>query len=125
MRIKRISRLLATVITIAALSSVSSSGATGNKGTVTGNLRTFGGVAFSPRSGWPTAGRVEFKPDQGTARAIKVGKTGRFTVELRPGSYTIFGGPPAWHNSCTVNSDRPIDVNAGQRLKVTVSCIAI
>src|ERR1700690_4024601 len=92
-----VARWLATVGTIALLFTGmnSPSGAAVNKGTVTGSLRTFGGVAFAPRSGWPTAGRVVFKPEHGTARAIKVGKTGQFTVELKPGTYTVFGGPPS------------------------------
>jgi hypothetical protein len=101
------------------------SGATVNKGTVTGNLRTFGGVAFTPRSGWPTAGRVVFMPEHGTARAIKVGKIGKFSVELKPGTYTVFGGPPSWKNTCQANGGKPFSLAAGQRIDVTVSCLAL
>jgi hypothetical protein len=103
----------------------SASGAADNKGIVTGSLRTFGGVLDAPRTGYPTAGRVVFKPEHGTARAIKVGKTGRFTVELAPGTYTVFGGPPAWKDTCRVNFGKPFSLSAGEKVKVTVSCLAL
>ena len=126
-RISHLGRLLAAVVSTAALCSglSSASEATGNTGTLTGSLRIFGGVATTSRSGLPTSGRVEFQPKLGTARAIKVGKTGQFTVELKPGIYTVFGGPPAWHNTCQVNFGKAFRLGGGQRLKVTVSCIAI
>jgi hypothetical protein len=122
-----VGRLLATVLTVALLFSGLSSagGAADNTGIVTGSLRTFGGVAWVTPSGYPTAGRVVFKPEHGTARAIKVGKTGRFTVELKPGTYTVFGGPPSWKNACEVNFGKPFSLSAGQRINVTVSCNAL
>jgi len=127
LQVSRVKRLLATVVTIAVLFTGigSTIGASGNTGTISGSLRIFGGVASTPRSGSPTAGRVEFKPEQGTPRAIKVGKTGQFAVELKPGIYTVFGGPPGWHNTCKVNFGKSFSLRAGQRLKVTVSCIAL
>ena len=82
-------------------------------------------MADAPRSGWPTVGRVEFKPKYGTARAIKVGKTGQFTVELKPGIYIVYGGSPGWHNTSQVNFGKPFSLGAGQKRKVTVSCIAL
>src|SRR5665213_2613998 len=126
-RISHVGRLSAAVVTTAVLCAglSSASGATASTGTITGSLRTFGGVATTTRSGLPTAGRVEFKPKHGTARAIKVRKTGQFTVELKPGIYTVFGGPPAWHNTCNVDFGKPFRLGAGQRLTVTVSCNAI
>jgi hypothetical protein len=54
-----------------------------------------------------------------------VGRTGQFTVELKPGIYTVFGGPAGWHNTCQVNFGKPFSLIAGQKLKVTVSCIAL
>jgi hypothetical protein len=118
---------MATAVAIAVMSSGlnSTCGAATNKGTLIGSLRIFGGVAFQPRDGWPTAGRVEFKPATGTARAIKVGRSGQFTVELKPGTYTVFGGPPAWRNTCQGNNGKPFNLSAGQTVHVTVSCVAI
>src|ERR1035438_7276727 len=126
-QVSRVKRLLATVVTLAVLfTGISSTiGASGNRGTISGSLRIFGGPSSAPRSGSPTAGRVEFKPEHGTARAIKVGNTGQFSVELKPGIYTVFGGPPGWRNTCKVNFGKPFSLGAGQRLKVTVSCIAL
>jgi hypothetical protein len=120
-------RLLVIACTVALLFSAfsSPSAAADSKGIVTGSLRTFGGVVEATRAGYPTAGRVVFKPEHGTARAIKVGKTGRFTVELKPGTYTVFGGPPAWNNTCQVNFGKPFSLSAGEKVKVTVSCLAL
>lgn len=120
-------RFVATVVTVALLTFGlgAPSGAAGNKGVISGTLRIYGGTLNAPRSGSPTAGRVVFKPETGTARAIKVGKTGQFPVELRPGTYTVFGGPPTWHNECMVDGGKPFKLEANQDLKVIVSCVEI
>jgi hypothetical protein len=122
-----VGRLFATAAAVALLISGLStpSGAAVDKGVVSGALRIYGATFDAPRSGWPTAGRVVFKPKHGTARAIKVGKTGQFTVELKPGTYTVFGGPPAWDNDCVVNGGKPFKLGVGQRLKVVASCVEI
>jgi hypothetical protein len=85
----------------------------------------FGGTANAPRAGTPVAGRVVFKPAHGAARVLEVGKSGNFRISLEEGTYTSFGGPPAWGNECLANRGKPFKVEAGHSLKVVVACVAI
>ena len=96
-----------------------------DKVVVTGSLRVFGGVADTPLSGSPVAGRVVFKPTQGVAHALKVGKSGKFRIALPAGTYKAYGGPPAWGNKCLVNGGKPFKLEAGHSLKVVVACMAL
>jgi hypothetical protein len=100
-------------------------GAATSSGIVTGSLRIFGGTAFAPRSGVPVAGRVVFKPSRGATHVLEVGKTGQFKINLEEGTYTSFGGAPAWGNECLVNGGKPFKIVAGHSLKVVVACVAL
>jgi hypothetical protein len=127
----RCTRLLVSGIALVALAgllmtepSIPSEAAAG-KTLVTGSLRIFGGTAFTPRSGEPVAGRVVFKPAQGAARVLRVGKSGHFKIALEPGTYTSFGGPQAWRNECLVDGGRPFKVEAHRRIRVVVACVAL
>ena len=111
-----------TSLLLASFSGVS--GAANSKAVVTGSLRMFGGTANSPLAGTPVAGRVVFKPTRGVARALKIGKSGEFTISLAAGTYKAFGGPPAWGNECLANGGKPFKVDAGHKLHVVVACIA-
>ena len=101
------------------------SGTANDKAVVTGSLRIFGGVADTPPSGTPVAGRVVFRPTRGVARALKVGRSGEFTIALPVGTYKAYGGPSAWGNGCLVNNGKPFKIVAGHSLKVVVACVAL
>ncbi len=66
-----------------------------------------------------------FKPERGTARVLKVGKSGQFKIALGEGAYTSFGGPPARRNACLVNGGKPFKIVGGQSLKVVVAYVAL
>jgi hypothetical protein len=101
------------------------SGAANDKAVVTGSLRIFGGVADTPLSGSPVAGRVVFKPTRGVAHALKVGRLGEFRITLPGGTYKAYGGPPAWGSKCLVDGGKPFKLEAGHSLKVVVACMAL
>jgi len=100
-------------------------GTANDKAVVTGSLRIFGGVADTPPSGTPVAGRVVFKPTRGVAHALEVGRSGEFKIALPGGTYKAYGGPASWGNDCLVNGGKPFKIVAGHSLKVVVACVAL
>jgi hypothetical protein len=109
--------LLSNIASATALSS--------EKAVITGSLRIFGGVADTPSSGTPVAGRVVFEPTRGASRVLRVGRSGEFTISVVGGTYKAFGGPPAWGNDCLVNNGKAFHVESGQHLNVVVACVAL
>lgn len=99
-------------------------GATARGAVVTGTIRIFGGVASTSTTGTPASGQVVFKRKNGKATKIQVGKSGSFELVLQAGTYTAFGGPPGWHDTCSVKHGRPFRVASGHHVKVLVACIA-
>ena len=97
-------------------------GASTRIGQVTGSIRIYGGTSNAPPAGRPSSGRVVFKPAHGTSRAIKVGASGHFTLKLPSGTYSAFGGPPSWRDTCRAKGGLPFKVVAGQTVKVIVEC---
>jgi hypothetical protein len=71
------------------------------------------------------SGRVVFKPASGREVVVGVGRSGEFSVNLRPGTYTAFGGGPGWFPNCHGNDGEAFKVVAGHSFKVNVWCIAL
>lgn len=65
------------------------------------------GVEAGPGAFHPTAGTVEVEFNSVPLTLLKhVGKSGRFEIELSPGSYTVFGcGPKKSDNQCSQAQD--------------------
>jgi hypothetical protein len=101
------------------------SGASPRYGVVTGSMGITGGVAMNPPGGTATSGRVVFKNQHGRELTIGVGKSGHFSVKLKPGVYTAFGGPPGWFPTCHGNNDRPFRVSADHTIRIDVACVAL
>jgi len=97
-------------------------------GYVLGSLRLSPGTAVTvavAKAGLPMSGRVVFKPATGRETVVGVGKSGRFNVNLRPGTYTAFGGDRGWFPDCRHNDGKPFTIAIGQTVKVAVWCVAI
>ena len=101
------------------------SGAASAYGVVTGSIRVTGGVEFNPPPGSVTSGRVVFKEEHGRALTIGVGQSGTFSVKLKPGIYTAFGGPPGWFPNCHGNNDKPFRISTGHTKKILVAGLAL
>lgn len=71
------------------------------------------------------SGRVVFKSAAGRETIVGVGKSGEFNVNLRPGTYTAFGGGPGWFPNCRGNDGKAFKIVAGRSFKVTIWCIAL
>jgi hypothetical protein len=71
------------------------------------------------------SGRVVFKSATGREIVVGVGKSGEFSVNLRPGTYTAFGGGRGWFPNCQFDHGKPFTIAAGHTAKVAVWCVAI
>jgi hypothetical protein len=103
-------------------------GAAKGHGHVIGSLRLSPGTAVTAavaKAGLPISGRVVFKPEHGREIVVGVGKSGKFTLNLRAGTYTAFGGPPGWFPNCPGNAGKPFTIVAGRTIDVAVWCEAI
>lgn len=77
------------------------------------------------KAGLPMSGRVVFEPTTGRGIVVGVGTSGRFSVNLRPGTYRAFGGGRGWFPNCRFNAGKSFTVAAGHTVKVAVWCVAI
>jgi hypothetical protein len=121
--------VLALVVLIGVLvtGSITIVGAASKDGVVRGSIRIEGGVEIdSPAGpGSPSSGRVVFTENRHRALTIGVGKTGTFSVKLKPGTYRAWGGPPGWYPSCRGNNNNPFKVVSGQTVTIVVACVAL
>jgi hypothetical protein len=125
----RLSRLIVsiTAVGILVVGIITPAGAVNAEGRVNGSLRLSPGTnvtAAVAKAGLPTSGRVVFKPEHGREILVGVGKSGKFKVNLRAGTYTAFGGGSGWFPHCYFDGDKPFKIMAGQTFKVVVWCIA-
>ena len=103
-------------------------GAVSKNGHLTGSLKLSPGTEVSvavAKAGLPIAGRVVLRSWEGRATVIGVGKSGRFSLNLRPGTYTAFGGPPGWFPECRANDGTAFKVTVGHTLRIEVWCVAM
>jgi hypothetical protein len=97
-------------------------------GHVTGSLRLSPGTSVTAtvaKAGLPVSGRVVFKPATGREIVVGVGKSGEFNLNLRPGTYTAFGGGREWFPNCHGDQGKAFKIMAGRSFNVTVWCIAL
>lgn len=105
-----------------------SAGASPGDGHVRGSLRLSPATAVTvavAKAGLPMSGRVVFRSATGREIVVGVGRSGRFSVNLRPGTYTAFGGDRGWFPNCHYDSGKPFTITAGHTVKVAVWCVAI
>jgi hypothetical protein len=103
-------------------------GAVSGHGRINGSLRLSPGTAVTAavaKAGLPMSGRVVFKPEHGREIVVGVSKSGTFTLNLRAGTYTAFGGGRGWFPQCQGNGGKPFTVVAGHTYKVAVWCVAM
>jgi hypothetical protein len=110
-------------------------------GSVIGTLGIFGGVQESGRknkNGLPEAGTVRFEGARAKPVDVPVGKSGKFSLDLPAGRYTVVAGlkrPMDWPmGSCSTlfhsghydrtNHSFYIVLGQGERLHVHVACVA-
>jgi hypothetical protein len=110
-------------------------------GSVIGTLGIFGGVEETGRknmNGLPEAGTVRFEGSRSKRVDVPVGKSGRFSLRLPAGRYTVLAGlsrPMDWPmGSCSElfhsghydrrNHSFYIVVGRSERLHIHVACIA-
>jgi hypothetical protein len=102
-------------------------GATQRDGRIVGSLRESPGTLVTgavASAGPPMSGRVVFKSESGREIVVGVGKSGQFSVDVRAGTYTAFGGGRGWYPNCRGNAGKPFTVAIGRTINVAVWCIA-
>jgi hypothetical protein len=98
-----------SVIALQAVPALASTGAghnsAGKESAIVGKLGVEGGAY--PDGFRPTAGTVEVEFNLMPLVLVNaVGKSGKFTIKLSPGSYTVFGcGPKGSGNQCSQPQD--------------------
>jgi hypothetical protein len=95
---------------------------------VIGSLRLSPGTLVTvavAKAGLSMSGRVVFRSATGKEINVDVGKSGRFSVNLRPGTYTAFGGGRGWFPNCHYKFGRPFTITGGHTSNVVVWCLAI
>ena len=99
--------LFASSITVIGLQAAPAhaSASAGHKSAIVGELGVDGGAY--PGGFKPTAGTVEVEFNSMPLVLVQhVGKSGKFDIELSPGSYTVFGcGPKKSGNQCSQQQD--------------------
>ena len=108
----------------------------GEFGTVAGTFQGEAGpvsASGSAASGpWPLSGMVRFKTASGQTVEVKVGASGKFSVRLPPGTYSVEGvtsqmGSVDPHSSisqppCEIQNLDSTRVRAGQTDRITLIC---
>ena len=121
-RVKRVrAAVAATCAALAALVAGCSSDTAVHR-IVTGRLVRVGGPA--PGSPVPLSGTIEARNRAGDVVAARVGRNGRFRLELAPGTYSLTGRSPLMEDGKMVcAAAKPVDVTrAGPTPRVPVIC---
>ncbi len=93
----------------------------GPTGTLKGTLRAVGG----PSGDGPRAlgGRITLDGSGGHITSIAVGATGRFSVPVTVGTYTVFGLSPHYKGGASeCHASGPVTVTKGTTIRVEVNC---
>jgi hypothetical protein len=93
----------------------------GPTGTLTGTLQAVGGpAAEGPRA---LSGQINLHGSSGNSPSIVVGASGRFSVPVTVGTYTVSGQSPQYRGgAATCHASGPVTVTKGATVKVQVDC---
>jgi hypothetical protein len=98
----------------------SPTGPPGPTGTLTGTLQAVGGPAGGPRA---LSGQVTLHGSGGNIAAVTVGSTGRFSVPVTVGTYTVSGRSPQYEGgTADCKASGPVTVSKGVTSSVEVDC---
>lgn len=115
------------VVLVSALCCLPVAGSCGDHGVSTGTIRgvfeEIGGPSnLGPR---PLPGKVTLTSSTGKHISLDVGKSGRVTSHISPGTYTATGYSPDVHNGqgeMACQGLSPVVVHAGRSVRMTVAC---
>ena len=112
--------VMAASVSLASCDLSSPNGPPGPTGTLTGTLQAVGGPAGDgPRA---LSGQVTLHRSEGTT-GITVGASGRFSVPVSVGTYTVTGQSPRYEGGSAVcRASGPVVVTEGVTSSVEVDC---
>jgi hypothetical protein len=91
------------------------------RGTLTGHLYGVGGPAPGAPRPWP--GTITVTGGLGVHRDVQVGASGRFSVLVPAGTYTVAGRSPRYQDGAgACRAVGPVLVTSGHRTKADVLC---